>query len=87
MSDSPDGLKHVIEGRIKALAKVHALFVQSRWSGAELSSIARQELAPYLREDEPRVRIEGPALVVEPKLAQAIAVVLQEGQVWSIVRR
>jgi two-component sensor histidine kinase len=77
-SDSLDGLKLVIEGRIKALAKVHALFVQSRWSGAELSTIATQELAPYLRDDEPRVQIEGPTLMVEPKLAQTIAVLLHE---------
>jgi transcriptional regulator with PAS, ATPase and Fis domain len=49
-SDSPDALKEAIEGRIKALAKVHSLFIQSRWAGAELSSIAKQELAPYLRE-------------------------------------
>jgi two-component sensor histidine kinase len=77
-SDSLDGLKLVIEGRIKALAKVHALFVQSRWSGAELSTIATQELAPYLRDGEPRVQIEGPALMVEPKLAQTIAVLLHE---------
>jgi len=77
-SDSTDGLKQAIEGRINALAKVHALFVQSRWAGAELSSIATQELAPYLRDGKPRLRIDGPALVLEPKTAQAIAVTLHE---------
>ena len=77
-SDSPDGLKEAIEGRIKALAKVHSLFVQSRWAGADLSSIVKQELAPYVREGEPRVQIDGPALVLEPKTAQAIAVALHE---------
>jgi two-component sensor histidine kinase len=77
-SDSPDGLKQAIEGRIKALAEVHALFVQSRWAGAELSSIAKQELAPYFQKGEPRVQIDGPALVLEPKTAQTIAVVLHE---------
>ncbi len=77
-SDSPDGLKQAIEGRIKALAEVHTLFVQSRWAGAELSSIVKQELAPYLREDERRVQIDGPALLLEPKAAQVIAVVLHE---------
>src|SRR5581483_10729133 len=35
-SDTPDGLKCAIEGRIGALANVHRLFVQSRWNGAEL---------------------------------------------------
>lgn len=77
-SDSPDGLKQAIEGRINALAKVHALFVQSRWAGAELSSIAEQELAPYLHDGEPRARIDGPHLLLEPNTAQAIAVILHE---------
>jgi two-component sensor histidine kinase/PAS domain-containing protein len=77
-SDTPDGLKQAIEGRIKALAKVHSLFIQSRWAGAELSSIAKQELAPYLREDAARVQIEGPTLLLEPKTAQAIAVAFHE---------
>ena len=77
-SDSPDSLKEAIEGRISALAKVHALFVQSRWAGAELSSIAKQELAPYLRDGEPRARIDGPHLLLAPNTAQAMAVVLHE---------
>jgi PAS domain S-box-containing protein len=77
-ADSPDGLKKAIDGRIDALAKVHALFVQSRWAGAELSSIAQQELAPYLREGEPRVRIDGPHLLLAPNTAQAVAVILHE---------
>ena len=77
-SDSPDGLKEAIEGRINALAKVHSLFIQSRWAGAELSIIAKQELAPYLRDGDPRVQIEGPALMLEPMTAQAIAVALHE---------
>jgi two-component sensor histidine kinase len=32
-SNSSDDLKRLIEGRINALAKVHTLFVESRWSG------------------------------------------------------
>jgi PAS domain S-box-containing protein len=77
-SDSPDGLKGAIAARIEALAKVHALFAKSRWAGAELSSIAEQELAPYLRDGEPRARIGGPYLLLSPNAAQAIAVTLHE---------
>ena len=33
-SDTPEGLKQAIEGRIQALANVHRLFVKSRWQGA-----------------------------------------------------
>jgi PAS domain S-box-containing protein len=77
-SDTTDGLKEAITGRIRALSNVHSLFVETRWSGAELSAIARQELAPYLGEDHGRVRIEGREVLLEPGAAQALAVVLHE---------
>jgi PAS domain S-box-containing protein len=77
-SDTPKGLKQVIEGRIQALASVHSLFVATRWTGAELSAIARQELAPYSGRDERRVRIDGPQVLLAPNAAQSIAVALHE---------
>ena len=36
-SDTPEGLKQAIEGRIQALANVHRLFVESRWTGSRAS--------------------------------------------------
>jgi PAS domain S-box-containing protein len=77
-SETAEGLKKAIEGRIQALANVHSLFVETRWIGAELSTIATQELAPYSGKDEGRVRIEGPQVLLEPNTAQAIAVTLHE---------
>src|SRR5215475_566014 len=68
-SDTADGLKHAIEGRIQALAQLHDLFVKSRWTGAELACIAAQELAPYRAEDEARVQIDGPHVVLAPSTA------------------
>jgi PAS domain S-box-containing protein len=77
-SDTSEGLKQAIEGRIQALANVHSLFVETRWIGAELSTLATQELAPYCETDERRVRIDGPQVLLEPNAAQAIAVTLHE---------
>jgi two-component sensor histidine kinase len=77
-SDTVDDLKQLIEGRINALAKVHALFVQSRWTGAELRSLVTQELSPYCGKTEARVRMDGPAVILEPYSAQAIAIALHE---------
>jgi two-component sensor histidine kinase len=73
-----DDLKQLIEGRINALAKVHGLFVQSRWTGAELHTLVTQELLPYLGEREARVRIDGPTVTLEPCTAQTIAISLHE---------
>jgi PAS domain S-box-containing protein len=77
-ADSVADLKKAIEGRIQALANVHSLFVASRWIGAELSTIAQQELAPYSATGEKRVRTDGPQVLLAPDIAQAVAVTLHE---------
>jgi two-component sensor histidine kinase len=78
LSQSNTSEGRAIEGRIRALAHVHSLFVETRWIGAELSAIAKQELAPYSEQDKPRVRIDGPQVLLEPNAAQAVAVTLHE---------
>jgi PAS domain S-box-containing protein len=77
-ADTPDGLKEAIAGRIEALANVHSLFVQSRWTGAELGSLIKQELSPYSRDGEMRTQTDGPTVMLKPNVAQAIAVALHE---------
>jgi PAS domain S-box-containing protein len=77
-SKTADGLKRAIEGRIQALANVHALLVKSRWNGAELCSLVVQELAPYLHGNKAPVSIDGPHLLLEANSAQIIAMTLHE---------
>ncbi|MTV11997.1 MULTISPECIES: PAS domain S-box protein [Bradyrhizobium] len=74
-STSSDDLKQTIVGRIEALANVCSLFVATRWIGADLSAIATQELAPYSGK---QVLIDGPQIVLEPGVAQAMAMTLHE---------
>jgi PAS domain S-box-containing protein len=75
-ADRPDGLREAIAGRIEALAGVHSLFAKSRWTGAELGSLVKQELSPYSRDG--RTQIDGPSVMLKPDLAQAIGVALHE---------
>jgi PAS domain S-box-containing protein len=77
-ADTPAGLKEAIAGRIDALANVHSLFAQSRWTGAELRSLVEQELSPYSRDGEMRTQIDGPTVMLKQEVAQAIAVALHE---------
>ena len=77
-SETSDGLKRAIEGRIQSLANVHSLFVKTRWIGADLSTISAQELAPYSEKNQQRVHIDGPPVLLEPNAAQAIAMILHE---------
>jgi len=77
-SETLDGLKQAIEGRIQSPANVHSLFVKTRWIGADLSTIATQELAPYFEKNQRHVRINGPPVLLDPDVAQIIAMTLHE---------
>jgi PAS domain S-box-containing protein len=77
-ADAVADLKTAIGGRIQALANVHSLFVATRWIGTELSTIVGRELAPYSTSGDQRVRIDGPQVLLEPDIAQAVAVTLHE---------
>ncbi|MGA8436455.1 MAG: sensor histidine kinase, partial [Methyloceanibacter sp.] len=74
---TPEDLKEALEGRIRALANVHTLFVQSRWIGAELGSLIKEELAPYSRGGA-QTSIEGPKVLLAQDAAQTIAMAVHE---------
>ncbi|HUD89055.1 MAG TPA: PAS domain S-box protein [Xanthobacteraceae bacterium] len=76
--ESAAELRTAIEGRLRALANAHALLAQSRWAGADLRSLALDELSPYCQEQESRARIDGPSLMLEQEPAQAMALALHE---------
>ena len=68
----------IIEGRIKALSRAHALLSDARWQGAELTELARDELAPYFSNSADRIVVGGPNLFLDPTTAQTLALALHE---------
>jgi PAS domain S-box-containing protein len=77
-ADTPDDLKMAIGGRIQALANVHSLLAQSHWAGADIRSLVTEELSPYCSGEELRAEFIGTNLLLKPKSAQSIAIVLHE---------
>jgi len=75
-ASSVDEYVQAIEGRIKALARAHTLLSDSRWHGADLATLAGEELAPYRTGD--RVTISGPEISLQPSTAQGLALALHE---------
>jgi two-component sensor histidine kinase/DNA-binding response OmpR family regulator len=67
-----------IEGRIGALSTAHVLLSESRWEGADLSRLLDEELAPYRSSDAERITVVGPAVFLQPAVAQILALVLHE---------
>ena len=52
-------------GASGALANVHKLFGESRWTGAELHKIIEEELTPYRKAHDGRARADGPNLMLQ----------------------
>jgi PAS domain S-box-containing protein len=67
-----------VEGRIKALARAHALLSDSRWHSADLGTLVAEELAPYRAGEADKVDISGPNVSLLPHMAQGVALALHE---------
>jgi two-component sensor histidine kinase/DNA-binding response OmpR family regulator len=67
-----------VEGRVHALAATHNLLSATRWEGADLGKIVEEEMAPYHATHRQRVITGGPAVVLLPATAQAVALALHE---------
>jgi two-component sensor histidine kinase len=77
-ADTIQEFRAAIEGRLQALSNAHTLLVESRWAGANLRKLVTDELAPYRVVETGRADIVGPELVLQPQLAQTIAMILHE---------
>ena len=61
--------------RLESMARAYELLSRESWSEADVGDLARQELAPF---DEDRVRIEGPAVMLQPAAALSLGMILHE---------
>ena len=68
----------IIEGRIKALSRAHAILSDTRWQGADLSKLVEDELAPYRTARVDRIHVSGPNVLLDPTTAQTLALALHE---------
>jgi PAS domain S-box-containing protein len=75
---SIDGYVNAVEGRIKALSRVHTVLSQSRWQGADLRGLIEEELAPYRGGEGDKVAASGPQVQLQPATAQTLALALHE---------
>jgi PAS domain S-box-containing protein len=76
MSDgeSVAAYKEKLGGRLDALASANTLIVESRWSNVDLLSLVHEELKPY----DGRVQFLGEPVLLKPRVAQSLAMVLHE---------
>jgi PAS domain S-box-containing protein len=67
-----------LEGRVRALSSAHKLLAKSRWEGADLTRLVKEEFAPYNSESVTRASFVGPKIVLSPAMAQTIALAVHE---------
>jgi PAS domain S-box-containing protein len=77
-ANSIDDYVGAVEGRIKALARAHALLSDARWHSADLGALVTEELAPYRAGEADKVQVMGPNVSLPPYLAQGLALALHE---------
>ena len=75
-SKNVDDYVTAVEGRIKALSHAHMLLSESRWEGADLGRLVREELDPYRVGNA--ASTEGPETILDPRRAQTLALAVHE---------
>jgi two-component sensor histidine kinase len=83
LTRAPDMPTYVrtVEGRVVALARAQTLLAEDRWFGADLQTLLRGELTPFLSAGEgggPRADLEGPKVMLPAGATQPLAMALHE---------
>jgi PAS domain S-box-containing protein len=66
------------EPRLLALSKAHNLLTRHSWTGVSLHELIQQELTPYNSDAVDRVHLEGPDIMLVPRIGLALSLVLHE---------
>lgn len=66
------------EARLMALSRAHDVLTRENWEGAGLSEIVAETIEPYRGLDGSRFRIDGPEVRLQPRMALALAMAIQE---------
>lgn len=75
-SSSAEAFKARLRERVSALARSHDLLVASDWSGARMSDLVREHLAPFGHEQQ--ASASGPSIVLNANQAQYLGMALHE---------
>jgi two-component sensor histidine kinase len=68
--------RRAAESRLLALSSAHNILSSQNWESANLHNLAKSVIEPYGTRD--RVRLEGPDVILAPRLAIPLAMVLNE---------
>jgi two-component system, chemotaxis family, CheB/CheR fusion protein len=67
-----------LDGRLNAFARTQAMVTRDPESGVDLEYLVAEELAAYNARDGEQLRVAGPAIRLQPKAAETLALALHE---------
>lgn len=77
-SETIEQFRSAFTGRLRALARIHALLARSRWSGVRIGDLVRETLEPYADPAGPKVISEGPNALLPPRAASPLCMAMHE---------
>ncbi|HEX2257017.1 MAG TPA: HWE histidine kinase domain-containing protein [Afifellaceae bacterium] len=77
-SPSAEVFNAAFQGRLQALARAHTVLTEGNWTTARLRTLIDEALAPHVAADSGRISIAGPDVIVPPKPALALSLVMHE---------
>ncbi|MFO1147918.1 MAG: HWE histidine kinase domain-containing protein [Alsobacter sp.] len=77
-SSSLQTFEQAFMGRLQALASAHALLLRSNWDDMDLAELVAEALKPFRRRDGSNVVVTGPAVLLPPRIALTLNLILHE---------
>lgn len=77
-AESLDAFRRSFTGRIRALSETQTLLTRTNWGGVSMRDLLRVEAAPHITEGNRTFVLEGPDLLLTPRAALTLALVIHE---------
>ncbi|MBN8808263.1 MAG: PAS domain S-box protein [Sphingomonas sp.] len=77
-SSSLEDFEPAFVGRLQALGHAHEILSAATWERASLTSLAKTLLGAFCGDEDGRVRIEGPDLLLSPRQFLSVSMILHE---------
>lgn len=74
----PATFSDALDERLSGLAASHSVLAARQWQGAEISTLARSQLAHLVSLIDTRLLLSGPKLIVKPRAAQVLGMAIHE---------
>ncbi len=77
-AEDVEDYEEALLSRLRALSETHSLLFEANWREAHLDQILARTVEPFHRDGDRSVRLTGPKVKVEPKVALALSLIFHE---------